>query len=62
MLKNSSKLIFFDKNNMALRVFLKSYLILKMEKMDFFKKNFKQVNKKNNIFFWQYATCYWLIN
>ena len=35
MLKNSSKLIYFDKNNMTLRAFLKSYVILKIKKYEF---------------------------
>ena len=66
MLKNSSKLIYFDKNNRTLPCFLKSYLTLKIVKYEFFKISishiFKKIeSEKCNIFSWEYATCYWLI-
>ena len=49
---------------MTLWAFLKSYLILKIEKMLWkIKKNLIFLNKKTNtFFFWEYAIYYWLIN
>ena len=66
MLKNSSKLIYFDKNNRTLPCFLKkSYEALKIVKYEFFKISISHILKKlkvrNAIFSWGYATCYWLI-
>ena len=55
MLKNSSKLIYFDKNNRTLPCFLKSYLTLKIVKYEFFKISISHILKKlkvrNAIFF-----------
>ena len=66
MLKNSSKLIYFDKNNRTLPCFLKSYQTLKIVKYEFFKISISHILKKVEsekcpIFSWEYATCYWLI-
>ena len=66
MLKNSSKLIYFDKNNRTLPCFLKSYLTSKIVKYEFFKISISHILKKVesekcHIFSWEYATCYWLI-
>ena len=55
MLKSSSKLIYFDKNNRTLSCFLKSYLTLKIVKYEFFKISISHILKKlkvrNAIFF-----------
>ena len=57
MLKNSSKLIYFDKYNMTLRAFLKSYLILKIEKYIFLIS--EQMNMRKNIFFQGISYMLW---
>ena len=44
MLKNSTKLIYFDENNMTLRAFLKRFLILKIEKNRIFLKKKKSIS------------------
>ena len=66
MLKNSTKLIYFDENNMTLRAFLKSFFNLKIEKIGFFlKKSISYILKKITQtikIFWENATYYWLIN
>ena len=55
MLENSSKLIYFDKNNRTLPCFLQNYLILKIVKYEFFKISISHILKKlkvrNAIFF-----------
>ena len=51
---------------MTLHAFLKSYLFLKIWKYEFKKKDFflyfDKSNVRSTIFFWEYTTCYWLIN
>ena len=65
-LKNSSKLIYFDKNKRTLPCFFKKLLNFKNRKIRVFQNisfsYFKKIESdKCHIFSWEYATCNWLI-